>query len=536
MTTRHARQYEATEWAFVSGQTYEDPYNEVVLDVLVTNDLGGEWLVPAFWAGGHAWRMRFSAPVEGTYRYRTICSDTENADLHGQEGVLEVDAVLPDNPLLARGPLRVADNGSYLEHLDGTPFLWLGDTWWLGLTARLSWPDDFQRLTADRVAKGFSVVQIVAGLYPDMSAFDARGRNEAGHPWEPRYQSINPGYFDMADLRLQWLVRSGIVPCIVGCWGFHLPWLGVDRMKQHWRNLVARYGAYPVIWCLAGEGNMPYYLSETPTRDGVALAEDWNEIAHYLRQIDPYHHPITIHPSSGAAGRDIVHGEAYLDVDMLQTGHAGYDSIPTTVETVRRAVETEPRMPVVQGEVCYEGIMGGSHQDIQRFMFWTCMLSGVAGYTYGANGLWQMNKRNDAFGASPHGAAWGDLPWEEAYKLPGSQQIALGKEMLARYSWHMIEPHPEWIEPHASPENYMRPYAAGIPGELRFIYLPRPLTAWGSPAYVQHLEPEVTYEAFYFDPYDGTEYSLGEIKGVARYQLPLPPIMHDWVLVLERVS
>ncbi len=36
---------------------------------------------------------------------------------------------------------------------------------WMGLCARLSWPDDFQPLAADRMAKGCSVVQIVAGLY-----------------------------------------------------------------------------------------------------------------------------------------------------------------------------------------------------------------------------------------------------------------------------------------------------------------------------------------------------------------------------------
>ena len=36
-----------------------------------------------------------------------------------------------------------------------------GDTWWMGLTQRLRWPEDFQSLAADRVRKGFSVVQIV---------------------------------------------------------------------------------------------------------------------------------------------------------------------------------------------------------------------------------------------------------------------------------------------------------------------------------------------------------------------------------------
>lgn len=534
MTTRHAQQYVASEWAFVSGIPYEDPFNDVTIDVIVTHEGGDTWRVPTFWAGGHEWRVRFAPPQLGAYRYETVCSDPDNPDLHGMEGELIAEANAESNPLLLHGPLRVSDDRTHLVHADGEPFLWLGDTWWLGLTARLSWPDDFRRLTADRVAKGFSVIQIVAGLYPDMPAFDPRGRNEAGHPWEARYQRINPAYFDMTDLRIQWLVREGLVPCIVGCWGFHLPWLGIERMQQHWRNLVARYGAYPVIWCLAGEGNMPYYLSETPRDDRLQLVSEWSELASFLREIDPYGHPVTIHPSSGATSRDLVTDEWMVDLDMLQTGHGGYDSIPGTIETIERAVTAEPRMPVIQGEVCYEGIMGGSHEDIQRFMFWSNMLSGAAGYTYGANGLWQANIEHDAFGASPHGAAWGDLPWDQAYQLPGSRQIGLGKQLLESYAWHAFEPHPEWVTPHAGPDDYRQPYAAGIPGKVRVVYLPRPITAWREPVYIQLLEPDVAYTALYFDPLDGTEYPLGTIPRRESFRLPLPPIMHDWVLVLER--
>jgi hypothetical protein len=116
----------------------------------------------------------------------------------------------------------------------------------MGLCERLKWPEEFQTLTEDRLHKGFNVIQIVAGLYPDMAAFDPRGRNEAGFPWEAEYRRIRPEYFDRADDRLLYLVDRGMMPCIVGAWGYHLPWLGVDRMKKHWRYLVARYGALPV--------------------------------------------------------------------------------------------------------------------------------------------------------------------------------------------------------------------------------------------------------------------------------------------------
>ena len=144
---------------------------------------------------------------------------------------------------MIHGPIRVADDHRHFAHADGTPFFWLGDTWWMGLTKRLSWPDDFQELAADRRAKGFNVVQIVAGLYPDMPAFDPRGENEAGFPWEKDYARIRPDYFDAADRRIAYLVDQGFVPCIVGAWGYHLPYLGEAKMKLHWRNLVARWGA-----------------------------------------------------------------------------------------------------------------------------------------------------------------------------------------------------------------------------------------------------------------------------------------------------
>jgi len=38
-------------------------------------------------------------------------------------------------------------------------------------------------------------------------------------PWEAEYARINPAYFDQADLRLRWLVRSGLVPVVnFGSW------------------------------------------------------------------------------------------------------------------------------------------------------------------------------------------------------------------------------------------------------------------------------------------------------------------------------
>src|ERR1043166_860004 len=174
---RYAIQNCVTEWSYRSGKSYGDPFNEVTLDVVFTSPKGDTQIVPAFWAGENLWRVRHASPLVGRHKFHTVCSDASNPDLHGQEGVLEVAPYTGDHPLFQRGPLRVSANRRHLEHHDGTPFFWLADTWWMSLCKRLEFPGEFQMLAADRVRKGFTVIQIVAGLYPDMPSFDPRGAN-----------------------------------------------------------------------------------------------------------------------------------------------------------------------------------------------------------------------------------------------------------------------------------------------------------------------------------------------------------------------
>ncbi len=517
-----------TEWSYTSERAYTDPFNDLELDVVFTDAQGHEQKVPAFWAGEQTWRIRYSPATAGRYTYRTVASD--GGDLHDHRGVLEVTAYQGDNVLRKHGPIRVAADQRHFEHEDGTPFFWLGDTWWMALCNRMRWPEDFQQMAADRVKKGFTVIQIIAGLYPDMPPFDPRGANEAGFPWEPDYTRINPAYFDDADLRIRYLIESGLTPCIVACWGYFLPIMGIPKLKKHWRNLIARWGAYPVVWCLAGEGAMPFYLSKNKKEDAIAQKQGWTEIAKYVRSIDPYHHPVTIHPTDNA--RNQVEDASVIDFDMLQTGHSDRKSIPNTEQSITGSLLKTPRMPVLAGEVCYEGIMEASRQEIQRFMFWTCILNGAGGHTYGANGIWQVNTREHPYGPSPHGRSWGDVPWDVAAELPGSQHIGLGKGLLMRYAWWRFEPHPEWVDPHWTHENYEQPYAAGIAGEVRMIFIP---PAWNPPT-IKGLEPNVPYRAYYFDPKSGEEHDLGGVATdtAGAWPAPITPTFADWVLVLEK--
>ena len=450
---------------------------------------------------------------------------------------MKVEPYVGENPLYQHGAIKVASNKRHFVHSDGKPFLWLGDTWWMGFCKRLEWPNDFLTLVTDRVEKGFSVIQIVAGLYPDMPPFDERGLNEAGYVWEKDYERINPEYFDLADERIKCLVENGLMPCIVGCWGYFVLQMGVEKMKKHWRNIIARWGAYPVTWCLAGEGSMPYYLSKTPDEDTPAQIEAWYEVGKYVRETDSFSRLVTIHPPD--KGRDQVSDDSVLDFDMLQTGHCGIQTVGQNAQNFIDEYNREPTMPVLDGEANYEGILHCTTDEMQRLEFWSFMLLGAAGHTYGANGIWQVNTRKEKYGASPHGGTWGNQPWEDAYQWPGSKQLALGKKLLEEFDWWRFEPHQEWCEPSADKDDYFAAYAAGIPGEIRVIYMYWPTLTWTDKREkVAHLEPDVSYEAFYFDPRTGEKYELGVVEADEdnSWLIPIQPTLHDWVLVLKKAK
>ena len=438
------------EILFTASQDYRDAFQDVTLDVVFETPQGRALKVPAFWASGRTWKVRYASPAVGRHRWRSVCSVPADRGLHGLTGIVTVESYRGENPLYLHGPVRVAADRRHFEHGDGTPFFWLGDTWWMGLCQRLHWPEEFQQLAADRKVKGFTVVQIVAGLYPDMPAFDPRGANEAGFPWEKDYARIRPEYFDKADQRLQYLVDQGFVPCIVGAWGYHLPWLGTQRMKQHWRYLVARYAALPVVWCAAGEGTMPFYGSKHGNEDAAIQKKGWTEVIRSIRATDPFGRMITIHPSRSA--RETVTDPAILDFDMHQTGHGPEAMIGRMAQQIRAAYEARPVIPVIAGESSYDsldlrewggGLLSG---DASRQMFWVGLMhNGAAGGTYGANGIWQVNRWDAPYGPSPHGRSWGGIPWDVAMKRPSSAQVGFAKHFLAQYPWYRLEPQPDTV-------------------------------------------------------------------------------------------
>lgn len=563
------------ELQFRMSSRHEDPFNELDVDVEFSGPNGATWRLPAFWAGDDVFKVRFAGPEAGRYEFRTVCSDVSDAGLHGQIGVLEVVPYEGRNPLYRHGRIHVTPDRRRFEHQDGTPFFWLGDTQWQMFTSRLDWPHGFAYLEDDRRAKGFSVVQVVAG---PLSGFEvdeswhAHQSNQAGWPWARDWARINPDFYDAVDLKIQGLVERGMMPCIVGMWGYYLNLIGPERVRRHWRYLVARYAALPVVWCLAGEVQMPVY--STGRAGGKVLdeaieeqAQGWTTVAHDLRRTDPYRNLITTHPAAirsdvetpnvdlpagvrllSGSGRSVLRDDRALDFDMLQCGHYGFQLLEPMVKLVNDAIGQDPPMPVVNGEVNYEGIAGSCWQDLQRFQFWASLTDGAAGYTYGAAGLWvfwsleTFSKGGDSEFMEDAGGG----PWQEVMHLPGSAQVGLGKRFLERYPWWKFEP---IREPEVEALGRPSAFATGIPGAIAVYYVPSGLEPdklhgilkagdlkyfWWRTCLPVMVGTESRFVASWFDPRTGEETSIGPVHADERgYWTPPPkPSLLDWVLVL----
>lgn len=518
------------ELTFRASRTHQDPFNELSMTVRFTDPKGTELDVPAFWDGGDIWKARYASPLMGRHRYRTSCSDSSDLGLSGQTGEIRITAYKGSNPLYRHGPIKVAPNKRYLQYADGTPFFWLGDTWWMGLASRLHWPDEFQALTRDRLEKGFNVVQIVAGLYPDMFPFDKRGANEAGFPWEKEYTRINPAYFDRADERLKYLVDQGIAPCIVGAWGYFMGFMGPEKLKQHWRYLIARYGAYPVAWCGAGEANLPWYLAKGFPYDDREQTTQWTSVFRYIRQTDPFHRLFTVHPTAinSFSSRHATDDPGLLDWDMLQTPHGEEGAAEAALNQMHESYSAKPRMPVIDGEAAYEMLGDSLPTRWTRAMFWICMTSGAAGHTYGANGIWQNNRPGDPHGNSPHGANYGKISSQEAMHLPGSAQEGYGKRLFEGLPWYKFAPHPEWASYENGTEK-IPSLSTGIPDRVRLTYVLKPV-----PILLHGLQG--AWKAEYFDPATGKHDVIGpiQIRPGKKWRCDPPPgCDHDWVLILR---
>jgi hypothetical protein len=329
------------------------------------------------------------------------------------------------------GALQVSANHRYLEHADGTPFYYQGETAWL-------MPE---RLTRDEVAfylgrcreAEVNVVQVqtVNGV-PAMNCYA-----QSSHPTGYDFSSVErgaaapgsaAGYWDHMDYIVHTAAADGIYVGMVCIWGglVKAGLMDVEQARSYGRFLAERYRDEPnIIWIIGGDIR------------GDVKTEVWDTLATTLRRYDSGH-LITFHPRGRTCSATWFNDRPWLDFNMFQSGHRRYgqrggDGDYTIAENteedswryVESALAQTPLKPVLDGEPSYEGIPQGLHDltaprwtaaDCRRYAYWS-VFAGACGHTYGNNSIMQFYRPgvNAAYGATE--------PWYEALSNPGFNQM-----------------------------------------------------------------------------------------------------------------
>lgn len=333
------------------------------------------------------------------------------------------------------GPLQVSANSRYLQHADGTPFFWLGDTGWL-LPERLNRDEAAYYLQHCKEA-GFNVVQVqtVNGV-PAMNIY-----GQSSHPYGYDFSRIDQpdvyGYWNHIDYIIDTAERQGIYIGMVCIWGglVKAGLMDTAQAKAYGTFLANRYKNRPnIIWIIGGDTY------------GNIKTEVWDTLASTIKAIDK-NHLMTFHPFGRTLSTTWFNDASWLDFNMFQSGHRRYGQSkdyknsllpPGTEEDNWRYVEQshsmKPMRPVIDGEPSYEAIPQGLHdpkegfwkaEDARRYAYWS-VFAGAFGHTYGHNSIMQFLKPgvNAAYGATK---LWYDALNDEGY----NQMKHLKKLILA---------------------------------------------------------------------------------------------------------
>lgn len=387
------------------------------------------------------------------------------------------------------GQLQVSANHRYLQHADGTPFYYQGETGWL-LPERLTRDEAAYYLNRCHQA-GYNVVQIqtingvpTTNIYAqyshnpknlyDFSCFD---RSDTS--------SLSPltyTYWDHMDYIVKTAEARGIYIGMVCIWGGLVKngSMNVDQAKIYGKFLADRYKDSPnIIWIIGGDCR------------GDVKPEVWGTLAHTIKSIDK-NHLMTYHPFGRTSSVTWWNNSDWLDFNMFQSGHRRYgqrkgDGDNKDVTGLEEdnwryaefALSQTPLRPVLDGEPSYERIPQGLHDatqpkwqacDVRRYAWWS-VLGGSCGHTYGHNSLMQFARPGVGAAYDPEA-----IPWYEALNDDGFNQMQYVHSLMLQLPYFERIPD-QSVFVGSYGEKYDRPIASrGKDYIVAYSYVNQPLT------------------------------------------------------------
>ena len=449
-----------------------DPFWDVDVRVRFTGPSGQASVVEAFWDGGATWRFRFAPDEAGVWTWEVSSNLTEDEGLNDPTGRFRCEPYEGDNPLYNHGPVRLSENRRYLVWDDGAPFFWLADTAWNGVLRADE--ADWTRYLETRREQDFTAVQFVSTQWRG-----GREVLEGARAFEGTdHIRLNPGFFQALDDKVAAINDHGLVAAPVALWtltesdpGQILTEVDAVRLVKY---LVARWGAYHVVWLLGGDGR---YQDE-------AVAARWRRIGNAVfndPQVDRHERLVTMHPCGQSWVGPLFRGEAWFDFIGYQSGHGSSEKHLRWLVFGPPATEwdNDPPLPVINLEPNYE--MHPSYhidrkftdKEVRRAAYWSLLVSPPAGVTFGVNPIWvwpdepEVPENHENIGEV-------DL-WEAGLETPGTQSMTHLKQFFASLPWWRLRPAPELVvdQPGADDPRCFVAAAMSDDGNVAVIYVPK---------------------------------------------------------------
>lgn len=443
-----AQQWRTIDIEIISTKEYNNPFEDVDVFAEFQSESGTTLNILGFWDGDGKWVIRFAPTELGLWSYKITSTDKTNYDFSG-EGIVETIPYTGELAMYKHGFLKVSEDRTHLEHADGTPFFWLGDTHWTFVTEE-RWDESnapseaiakdpeiaeqmkisqFKACVDKRVNQGFSVYQ---SNFRDGDVDGFFGRNL------DFMQKTDKGYLPNLDLfqknadpKMFYLADKGLYHAVGYAWCFDMPRMGKERFCKFAKYVAARYGALPVAWTVAGE--LPGYMG-----DKDSIAAEWAEVAKIGRKYSAYKNLMSAHLACDRPFPVIYTDEEWFDFAMSQAGHGDFDMSP---EMYLDFVKDYKGFPVLESEATYEGATSNEYvsriigPDMMRRLAYLIIQCGGCGYTYGCNGVWELQ-----WEAGVGGIGWGDMAWWDGLMLPGADQLTILKNFYEEVNWSTLKP------------------------------------------------------------------------------------------------
>lgn len=329
--------------------------------------------------------------------------------------------------------LKVSPDGHYLSTETGEPFFWLGDTGWL-LMQKLN-HQDVEKYLDDRKSKGFNVIQMMVlhdvndvDFYQDkaltggniVAPYMTNGNEFADY--------IQYDYWDNVEWVVDACAKRGMYAALVPLWGSVVKQVKPsEAMIRIYMNLLCRKleDKTNVIWLCGGD------------IQGDKFPEVWDAMAEAAKLHNPKQ-LVTFHPFGRTQSSTWFHDKAWLDFNMVQSGHRNYAQDSTGFgqdnwKYIKTDYYKTPTKPVLDGEPGYEGIPQGLHDtlqprwtadDLRRYAYWS-VFAGACGFTYGNNSVMQFylpGAKDRAYGATE--------AWTLAINAVGAGQMQYLKKLI----------------------------------------------------------------------------------------------------------